>query len=51
MMTYDRKIIRMNETMWKQDIQALYDAAEKRANNATMVIRHAEMEGLQYDMS
>lgn len=51
MMTYDRKIIRMNETMWKQDIQALYDAAERRANNATMVIRATDMEGLQYGMS
>ncbi|KAL1792442.1 hypothetical protein ACET3X_008949 [Alternaria dauci] len=51
MMTYDRKIIRMNETMWKQDIQALYEAAERRANNATMVIRAADMEALQYSMS
>ncbi|KAB2103771.1 hypothetical protein AG0111_0g7956 [Alternaria gaisen] len=51
MMTYDRKIIRMNATMWKQDIQALYDAAERRTNNATMIIRATDMEGLQYGMS
>jgi hypothetical protein len=51
MMTYDRKVIRMNVTMWKQDIQALYDAAEKRVNNATMVLRNLAMEGLQYNMS
>ncbi|KAI4613533.1 uncharacterized protein J4E87_009834 [Alternaria ethzedia] len=50
MMTYDRKVVRMNETMWKQDIQALYDAAEKRANNATMVIRDVSSGGLQYGM-
>jgi len=51
MMTYDRKVIRMNETMWREDIQALYDAAEKRANNATILIRDSEMSGVQYNMA
>ncbi|KAF1941127.1 glycoside hydrolase [Clathrospora elynae] len=32
MMTYDRSIIRMNTTMFKDEIQALYAAAAKRAN-------------------
>jgi hypothetical protein len=50
MMTYDRKIIRMNKTMWRQDIQALYDTAAKRANNATMVVSDRGMDGLQYGM-
>jgi len=31
MMSYDRNFIRMNTTMWKQDIQALYDAATRRS--------------------
>lgn len=50
MMTYDREIIRMNETMWKADIKALYEAAEKRGRNATesMVIRDLGIEGVQH---
>ncbi|USP78982.1 glycoside hydrolase family 2 protein [Curvularia clavata] len=48
MMTYDRKVIRMNETMWKEDIQALYDAAAKRGNNSSMVIRDSGMESMQH---
>lgn len=47
MMTYDRNIIRMNTTMWKADIQALYDAAAKRAHNATMVLTNLGMDGVQ----
>jgi hypothetical protein len=35
LMTYDRKVIRMNETQWKADVQALYDAAEKKAVNGS----------------
>jgi hypothetical protein len=48
MMTYDRKVIRMNETMWRQDIQALYDAAAKRGNNSSMVIRDTGMDSVQH---
>lgn len=29
-LTYDRRILRLDEKQWKEDIQALYDAAEKR---------------------
>jgi hypothetical protein len=32
LMTYDRRTIRMNETQWKQDVTALYNAAARRAN-------------------
>lgn len=48
MMTYDRKVIRMNETMWRQDIQALYDAAAKRGNDSSMVIRDTGVAGMQH---
>ncbi|EUC44022.1 glycoside hydrolase family 2 protein [Bipolaris oryzae ATCC 44560] len=48
MMTYDRKVIRMNETMWRQDIQALYDAAAKRGNESSMVIRDTGVAGMQH---
>ncbi|CAE7180150.1 hypothetical protein PTNB73_03703 [Pyrenophora teres f. teres] len=51
MMTYDRKVIRMNETMWKEDIQALYDAAEKRAHNMTLLIRDSTIGDVQYRMA
>jgi hypothetical protein len=30
LVTYDRRLVRMNEKMWKRDIQALYDAAADR---------------------
>ncbi|KAK0628376.1 glycoside hydrolase family 2 protein [Bombardia bombarda] len=30
LVTYDRRILRVNTTQWKADIKALYDAAEKR---------------------
>ncbi|KAA8643926.1 hypothetical protein EYZ11_006407 [Aspergillus tanneri] len=30
LMTYDRRVKRVNRDQWKDDIQALYDAAEKR---------------------
>lgn len=32
LMTYDRRVKRVNETQWKDDIQGLYDAASKRTN-------------------
>lgn len=50
MMTYDRNVIRMNITMWKEDIQALYDAAAKRAGNATMklAVGYDSEAGAQY---
>lgn len=35
LMTYDRRLARVDETQWKADIQALYDAAAARSN-ATM---------------
>lgn len=34
LMTYDRRIKRVNENQWKDDIQALYDAAAARGGNA-----------------
>lgn len=37
MLTYDRRVNRMDKEQWKKDIQGLYDAAAKRAvSNATM---------------
>ncbi|KAH8433362.1 putative hydrolase [Aspergillus melleus] len=36
LMTYDRRIKRVDEEQWKDDIQGLYDAAEKRIN-ASMI--------------
>jgi hypothetical protein len=39
MLTYDRRVNRMDKGQWKADIQALYDAAEKRGRrNLTMEI-------------
>ena len=32
LVTYDRRVVKVNVTQWKSDIQALYDAAEKRAS-------------------
>jgi hypothetical protein len=37
LMTYDRRVIRMNVTQWKADVQALYDAADRRAGNASIL--------------
>lgn len=31
LMTYDRRILRVDEKQWKEDIQALYDAGKARA--------------------
>lgn len=33
-MTYDRRLLRLDEAQWKADIQALYDAAEARGGGA-----------------
>ncbi|KAL0474864.1 glycoside hydrolase [Neurospora intermedia] len=32
LVTYDRRVVRVNVTQWQSDIQALYDAAERRAS-------------------
>jgi hypothetical protein len=29
-LTYDRRVLRLDEEQWKADIQALYDAADSR---------------------
>jgi hypothetical protein len=43
LMTYDRRIIRMNETLWKEDVTALYAAAARRAEgNATNYVAMAD---------
>ena len=31
LVTYDRRVVRVDAAQWKADIQALYDAAETRA--------------------
>lgn len=31
LVTYDRRVVRVNATQWREDIQALYNAAEARA--------------------
>lgn len=31
LMTYDRRILRVDETQWKKDIQALYEAGKAKA--------------------
>jgi len=52
LMTYDRKIIRMNETQWKADVNALYDAAARRAANATQSVymEGRSLNGLQFGL-
>jgi hypothetical protein len=52
LMTYDRKLIRMNETQWKEDVAALYDAAARRAANASQAITMADrsMGSLQVEL-
>jgi hypothetical protein len=42
LMTYDRRVIRMDEEMWRADVSALYVAAAKRAvgnGNGSMAYR------------
>lgn len=31
LMTYDRRVVRVDEEAWRRDVQALYDAARARA--------------------
>ncbi|KAF1848851.1 glycoside hydrolase family 2 protein [Cucurbitaria berberidis CBS 394.84] len=50
MMTYDRAIIRMNETMWKEETTKLYEAAARRANESSIAVRGMGLEGVQYGM-
>jgi hypothetical protein len=52
LMTYDRRVIRMNETQWKEDVAALYKAAAKRAENALQAITVADssMGSLQVEL-
>lgn len=39
LLTYDRRVNRMDKTMWKKDIQGLYEAAAGRGgSNATMEV-------------
>jgi len=52
LMSYDRRIIRMDEEQWKEDVEALYEAAADRAEDdkqrATMNGRG--LEGMQIGM-
>jgi hypothetical protein len=53
LMTYDRRIIRLNETQWKQDVTALHEAAARRASgNATeyVAIVDRSLDGRQVGM-
>lgn len=34
LLTYDRRVLRPNETVWRKDIGALYDAAAGRRNSS-----------------
>jgi hypothetical protein len=49
LMTYDRKVVRMNTTMWREAVQALYDSAAKRANE-TAAMQDSTWDGMQYEM-
>jgi hypothetical protein len=55
LITYDRRIIRMNETLWKQDTDALYAAAARRGSgkNATdyVVIADKGVTGMQMSLA
>ena len=31
LMTYDRRVVRVDEAAWRRDVQGLYDAAKGRA--------------------
>ena len=50
MMTYDRQVIRMNETMWKEETTKLYETAARRANATALRMRDVGAEGLQYGL-
>ncbi|KAJ4373049.1 hypothetical protein N0V83_003340 [Neocucurbitaria cava] len=47
MMTYDREVIRMNQTMWKEETSKLYAAAAARANGTTLMMRDVGSRGFQ----
>lgn len=53
LITYDRRINRMNETQWKEDVTALYEAAARRAANATQSVYMdgESLEGTQVGMA
>jgi beta-galactosidase GanA len=38
LMTYDRRLARVDEVQWKADIQGLYDAAAARGNATTSAV-------------
>jgi hypothetical protein len=53
LMTYDRRIIRMNETQWKEDVTALYAAAARRASGDAKVfvaMSDRSLDGMQVGM-
>jgi hypothetical protein len=43
-LTYDRRILRLDEAQWKADIQALYDAADGRKGGPTKTRRAGTVE-------
>ncbi|KAF2832406.1 glycoside hydrolase [Ophiobolus disseminans] len=52
LMTYDRRVIRMDEAQWKADVFALYETAAKRAAHASQNVGMGDqsLEGLQIGM-
>jgi hypothetical protein len=36
LISYDRRIVRMNETQWKEDVAALYAAAARRGSETNV---------------
>jgi hypothetical protein len=55
LISYDRRIVRMNETQWKEDVAALYTAAARRGSemNATeyVVMMNRGVGGLQMGLT
>jgi hypothetical protein len=48
LLSYDRRINRMDRDLWSSTILSLYDAAAKRGNSSVMIIgREAGMGALQ----
>lgn len=48
LLSYDRRINRMDKELWSSTIQSLYDAAAKRSNSSTAITgRNSGLEGLQ----
>lgn len=52
LITYDRRIIRMDEEQWKTDVTALYEAAAVRAKSAFKrgVMEDVSQGGMQFGM-